>query len=52
MIKEKIEELRERLNVMFTSDNIDYHETLMVSQELDVLIVEYLKETCELAVQI
>jgi Spo0E like sporulation regulatory protein. len=44
MINERIELLREKLNEMVERDNSDGEEVLKVSQELDVLIMEFMKE--------
>lgn len=44
MLTEKIEEMREKLNDMLASENHSYSEILKISQELDVLIVAYLRE--------
>lgn len=43
MSREKIEELRQVINTMISSDNYDYDKLVQLSQELDVLIVEDLK---------
>ncbi|MCX7709315.1 MAG: aspartyl-phosphate phosphatase Spo0E family protein [Clostridia bacterium] len=40
----KIENLRERLNTMITVGETDFGEILKVSQELDILIVEYMRQ--------
>ncbi len=44
MLAEKIEALREILNSMIASNDYAYSEILEVSQELDVLIVQYYRE--------
>lgn len=43
MMIEEIEILRERLNVMIMSEDVTYEEVIKVSQELDILLVEYLR---------
>lgn len=45
MITKEIEELREQLNFMLSTDQFPYMEILKVSQELDELIVKYYKES-------
>ena len=44
MSKELLEELRDKINLMIISEDIDGEELLRASQEMDVLIVEYLRE--------
>ena len=41
MLIEKIEELRKLLDSMIASEDYAYRDILKVSQELDLLIVEY-----------
>lgn len=43
MNRVKIEELREKINMMIASDNYDYEELVELSQELDKYIVEEIK---------
>lgn len=45
MMIEEIEILRERLNVMIMSEDVTYEEVIKVSQELDILLVEYLRHS-------
>jgi hypothetical protein len=45
MLIKEIEDLKEKLNDMISSEDFTYKEILKVSQCLDVLIVKYLKET-------
>lgn len=44
MISDQIEVLREKLNLMIESDNRLDEELLKVSQELDSLIMEFMRE--------
>ena len=44
MLDEKIDELRKNLNEMMDREDGDRDRILQISQELDVLIVEYYKE--------
>lgn len=44
MIKDDIEKLRTQLNKMLGTKNADNKEILKVSQELDILIIQYYKE--------
>jgi len=44
MRKEKIEQLRENINKMISSDNYDYNELLEKSRELDKLILKAMKK--------
>jgi len=50
MLVKEIEELRERLNEMMTGEEYGYHEILNVSQQLDILIVKYLRENLDPAI--
>lgn len=45
MLTEKIEELQDVLNTMIDSEDCSYSVLLKVSQQLDDLIVEYLKNS-------
>lgn len=45
MMTEEIEILRERLNTMIMSENVTYEEVVKASQELDTLLVEYLRHS-------
>ena len=40
-LKVEIQQLRARLIETYTDPNVDYDDTLTLSQELDLLIVEY-----------
>ena len=40
-LKVEIQQLRARLIETYTDPNVDYDDTLSLSQELDLLIVEY-----------
>ncbi|NLK97646.1 Spo0E family sporulation regulatory protein-aspartic acid phosphatase [Defluviitalea saccharophila] len=42
----KLKELQEFLNEMIASEQYTYEEILNVSQKLDFLMVDYLKEQC------
>lgn len=42
-LKEKIEELRSKLNIIFENSILETKEILKLSQELDILILEYQK---------
>lgn len=42
-LKEKIEELKNELNIILASGIAEADEILKLSQELDILIVEYQK---------
>lgn len=42
-LKEKIEELRNELNSIFDNSILKANEILKLSQELDILILEYQK---------
>ena len=44
MLEDKINELKKDLNEMVGKENEDPKKILQVSQELDVLILEYYKE--------
>ena len=44
MITKEIEDLRDQLNTMLDSEDYAYNEILLVSQQLDTLIVRYLRE--------
>jgi hypothetical protein len=44
MLIKEIEALKQQLNSMIISEDVNYNEVLKVSQELDVLIVEYYRE--------
>lgn len=44
MLEEKINELKKILNEMMSRENEDPKKILQVSQDLDVLILEYYKE--------
>ncbi len=44
ILDNQIENLKEQLNSMLATDGHAYNEILRVSQELDVLIVEFLSE--------
>ncbi|MDF2891503.1 MAG: Spo0E like sporulation regulatory protein [Clostridia bacterium] len=44
MLMNEIEKLKTKLNHMIGSEDFTYNEILEVSQELDLLIVEYLRE--------
>ena len=50
MLIKEIENLKKKLDDMISSDDFTYNEILKVSQELDVLIVEQLKENYQSAV--
>ena len=43
MIIKEIENLKKKINNMIDSDSFTYNEILKVSQELDILIVEYIR---------
>lgn len=43
MLIDRIEELREKINKQIVSDNADKEEILVLSNELDRCIVDYLK---------
>ena len=45
MLTDELEKLRECLNQMIVSEEYTYEEILKVSQEIDCLIVQYLKES-------
>lgn len=45
MQKDKIEHLREIINEMIVSNDCDYNVLVEISQELDKLILEAMKET-------
>ena len=42
-LKDKIEELRNELNIIIVSEMLEANKILELSCELDILIVEYLK---------
>ncbi len=42
MRNEKIEKLRERINLMIVSENVSAEDLLKLSRELDELIAEYI----------
>ncbi len=44
MLKDRIEELREKLNIALETKSPDDEYVLKLSQELDKLIVEYCKQ--------
>lgn len=44
MLKEEIEIIRKKLNTMISSEKVDKNELLRVSEELDVLLLEYMKQ--------
>jgi len=44
MLTKEIENLKEQLDSMISSENFTYTEILHVSQQLDVLIVKYIRE--------
>ncbi|NLY45768.1 MAG: Spo0E family sporulation regulatory protein-aspartic acid phosphatase [Tissierella sp.] len=44
MLEEKINELRKDLNEMIDRENEDPKKILQISEELDLLILEYYKE--------
>lgn len=50
MLIKEIEDLKKKLDDMISSDDFTYNEILKVSQELDVLIVEQMKENYQSAV--
>ncbi|HYE09138.1 MAG TPA: aspartyl-phosphate phosphatase Spo0E family protein [Patescibacteria group bacterium] len=49
MLMNEIENLKTKLNYMIGSEDFTYSEILQVSQELDLLIVAYLKENYQRA---
>jgi len=44
MLKKELEELRNRLNEMIASGQVEYDEILKISQQLDELLIKYMKE--------
>lgn len=42
---DEIIKLRQQVNEMYISENVDYEELLKKSQELDMLIVAWMKES-------
>ena len=45
MLKEEIENLREKINCIIVTEGIKSTDLLKASQEMDILIVEYLRKT-------
>lgn len=44
MVSEELEKIRNRINMMISVENISSYEVLKASQEMDILILEYLKD--------
>jgi Ni2+-binding GTPase involved in maturation of urease and hydrogenase len=44
MLKENLEILREQINIMIISEDISDENLLKVSQELDILIIEFMRK--------
>jgi len=44
MVKEELENLREQINLMIVSENINFNDLLIASRKLDVLIVKFMSK--------
>lgn len=51
MSKEKIEALRQILNDMIIDENVNMEELLRISEELDKLIVQFMREQINMKMQ-
>ena len=47
MLKNEMEKLRGEINSMIVSEDTEYDDLLKISQEMDILIAEYLKKEAE-----